>query len=49
MVTGEHILETPFRRVRAGTVVLWTDADTEYRLESDLDPATMLDIAHALD
>ncbi len=49
MVTGDHILETPFRRVRAGTVVLWTDADTEYRLESDLDPSTMLEIAHALD
>ena len=48
-VTGEHILETPYRRVRAGPVVLWTDADTEYRLESDLDLATMLDIARALD
>jgi hypothetical protein len=48
-VTGEHILQTPFRRVRAGTVVLWTDADTEYRLESDLSLRAMLDIARALD
>jgi hypothetical protein len=48
-VTGDHILETPYRRVRAGTVVLWTEGDTEYRLESDLDLSTMLDIAHALD
>ena len=48
-VTGEHILQTPYRRVRAGTVVLWTEGDVEYRLESDLDLATMLDIAHDLD
>ncbi|HWM18977.1 MAG TPA: hypothetical protein VNO51_04775 [Ilumatobacteraceae bacterium] len=48
-VTGEHILQTPFRRVRAGTVVLWTAADTEYRLESDLGLPAMLDIARALD
>jgi hypothetical protein len=47
-VTGDHILETPYRRVRAGTVVLWTDAGVEYRLESELDLATMLDIARAL-
>jgi hypothetical protein len=48
-VHGEHILDTPHRRIRAGTVVLWTDAATEYRLESDLDLSTMLDIARALD
>ncbi len=49
MVTGEHILETPNRRVKAATVVLWTDAETEYRLESDLGPTTMVDIARDLD
>ena len=49
MVTGEHVLETPYRRVKAGTVLLWTDGAAEYRLESDLDETTMLDIAHALD
>jgi hypothetical protein len=48
-VIGEHVLETPMRRIKAATVVLWTDAETEYRLESDLDEATMLDIARALD
>ncbi len=49
IVTGGHVLETPYRRVKAGTVLLWTDGATEYRLESDLDEATMLDIAHDLD
>ena len=49
VVIGEHVLETPMRRIKAATVVLWTDAETEYRLESDLDEATMLDIAHDLD
>jgi hypothetical protein len=49
MVRGEHVLETPHRRVRAGTVVLWTIAGAEYRLESDLDAATMLEIADDLD
>jgi hypothetical protein len=49
LVRGEHVLETPHRRVAADTVVLWTDAQTEYRLESDLDPATMIDIARDLD
>jgi hypothetical protein len=49
VVTGEHVLETPKRRVKAATVVLWTDAETEYRLESDLDEATLLDIARTLD
>jgi hypothetical protein len=49
MVTGEHVLETPYRRVKAGTVLLWTEGAAEYRLESDLDETTMLDIAHALD
>jgi hypothetical protein len=48
-VIGQHILETPYRRVSAGRVVLWTDAGTEYRLESDLDLSTMLDIAGSLD
>ena len=48
-VTGEHILETPSRRLKAGTVLLWTDEAIEYRLESDLDEATMLAIAHDLD
>lgn len=49
LVTGQHILETPYRRVKAGTVLLWTDGATEYRLESDLDEATMIDIARDLD
>ena len=49
VVTGQHVLETPYRRVKAGTVLLWTDEATEYRLESDLDEATMIDIAHDLD
>jgi hypothetical protein len=48
IVEGTHILETPHRRLAAGTVLLWVDGDNEYRLESDLDREAMLDIARSV-
>jgi hypothetical protein len=47
-VEGDHVLATPDRRLAADTVVLWIDVGLEYRLESDLDLETMLDIARAV-
>lgn len=48
LVEGTHILETPHRRLAAGTVLLWVDDGQEYRLESNLDRATMLDVARSV-
>ena len=45
IVEGTHVLETPHRRLAADTVLLWVDGDKEYRLESDLDRDTMVEIA----
>jgi hypothetical protein len=47
-VTGDHILVTPHRTIAAGTVVLWTDAGLELRLESNLPLDTMVRIARQL-
>ena len=49
IVEGTHILETPHRRLAAGTVLLWVDGDKEYRLESDLDRDAMVDIARSVE
>jgi hypothetical protein len=49
IVEGTHILETPHRRVAAGTVLLWVDGAEEYRLESDLDRAAMIEIARSVE
>ena len=49
IVEGTHILETPHRRLAAGTVLLWVDGDKEYRLESDLDRDTMVDVARSIE
>lgn len=47
-VTGDHVLVTPHRTIAAGTVLLWTDGPTEYRLESDLPLDTMIAVARQL-
>jgi hypothetical protein len=48
LITGDHILETPHRRVAATTVLMWTKGNVEYRLESNLGPEVMLETARAL-
>ena len=48
IVEGTHVLETPHRRLAADTVLLWVDGDKEYRLESDLDRETMVEIAQSV-
>ena len=48
-IRGDHVLQTPARRVGAGTVVLWTDAGLEHRLESHLRLDRMVDVAGAID
>lgn len=48
LVAGDHVLETPVRRVAASSALLWTDDGVEYRLESDLDRDTMLAIARSI-
>ena len=48
LIEGDHVLDTPARRVAAGTVLWWLADGRQWRLESDLDAATMLDIATAL-
>jgi hypothetical protein len=49
IVEGTHILETPHRRLAAGTVLLWVDGDKEYRLESDLERDAIVDIARSVE
>jgi hypothetical protein len=48
LISGEHILETPRRRLAAGSVLIWIDDGIEYRLESNLDPTAMIDIARSI-
>lgn len=48
LITGDHLLITPHRRLRARATLVWLADDLEYRLESDLDPAAMIEIAHAV-
>ena len=48
LIDGDHVLETPTRRVAAGRVLWWLDEGRQWRLESELDTATMLAVAHAL-
>jgi len=49
IIEGPHVLGTPQRRLAAGTVLVWIDDGFEHRLESDIDPQRMVDIAHAID
>jgi hypothetical protein len=48
VVTGDHVLQTPHRRVAADTVVLWIDDGLQLRLETDRDPAAAVARARTL-
>ena len=48
LIDGDHVLDTPARRVAAGRVLWWLDEGRQWRLESDLDAATMLAAGRAL-
>lgn len=48
LIDGDHVLTTPSRKVAASTVLLWLDDEWEYRLESALDPDTLLTLARRL-
>lgn len=44
-IEGPHVLQTPHRRIAAGTVLIWADGPTELRLESDLPLTTLTTLA----
>lgn len=46
-VEGTHILETPGRKLAARSVLLWVEADVEYRLESNLSRDEMVAVAQS--
>lgn len=48
LIEGGHVLETPARRVAAGRVLIWVADGLEYRLESDLPRAEMLEVARSI-
>jgi len=48
LIDGEHVLDTPARRVAAGRVLWWLDDGREWRLESELDAATMEAVGRSL-
>jgi len=48
LIHGDHVLDTPARRVAAGRVLWWLDDGRQWRLESELDATTMLAVGHAL-
>ena len=48
LIDGNHVLETPARRVAAGRVLIWVADGVEYRLESDLSHAAMLEVARSV-
>jgi hypothetical protein len=47
-VSGDHVLQTPHRRVRATSVVVWTDGDLMLRLDGTRPPAELIAIATQL-
>ena len=47
-VSGEHVLQTPHRRVRATSVVVWTDGDLMMRLDGNRPIAELIAIAAQL-
>jgi hypothetical protein len=49
IVEGAHVLGTPQRRLAAGTVLVWVGDGFEHRLESDIDPRRMVEIAHVIE
>ncbi len=48
LIDGDHVLDTPARRVAAGRVLWWLDEGRQWRLESELDVTTMLAVGRAL-
>lgn len=48
LIEGEHVLETPARRVAAGRVVIWVADGLEYRLESELPGDEMVAVARSV-
>jgi hypothetical protein len=48
LIDGEHVLETPARRLAAGRVLIWVAGDVEYRLESDLRASEMVEVARSV-
>lgn len=49
VLTEAHVLETPLRRLSAENVVIWYDEANEYRLEADLAPAALIDLARSFE
>jgi hypothetical protein len=47
-VTGDHVLQTPHRRVRATSVVTWFDGGLTLRLDGSGDIDELIAIAHQL-
>jgi hypothetical protein len=47
-VTGDHVLQTPHRRVRATSVVAWFDGGLTFRLDGTGDVDELIAIAHQL-
>ncbi len=47
-ITGEHLLQTPHRRVRADSVVIWTDGGLTLRLDGERPLAELIDSAYRL-
>lgn len=47
-VEGEHIVQTPHRRVAAASVVAWADGDLTFRLEGAAEVDELVDLARQL-
>jgi hypothetical protein len=48
-IDGEHVLETPLRRLAADNVVIWLDGGFELRLESDAPVDDLVALARSID
>lgn len=49
VVAGEHVLDTPYRRVRAQNVVAWTDGGLTFRLDSSMAGDELIEVAEAIE
>jgi hypothetical protein len=47
-VAGEHVFQSPHRRVAADSVVVWEDGDLTFRLEGTADVDDLIDLARQL-
>ena len=48
IIDDSHVLETPNRRLAAGTVLLWYDDRWEYRLEAELPHGDLIGVGRAV-